>query len=102
MLGLLIKEVEMKELEYLLKREMDEILLDLTDSRIDSTVKRAMKERYTILFSLFKRVAPKNEIMSYMLQTPYNQNKRRKSRKIVLTLILKADILVNVADAATN
>jgi hypothetical protein len=65
MLGLLINEKEVKEIEYLIKREMDEILFDLRDDRIDQVVKRAMEERYKILFSLFKRVAPAKECLKY-------------------------------------
>lgn len=66
MIGILINEKETKELEYLVKREMDEILFDLKDERIDHIVKRSMKERYKILFSLFKRVAPPKECLKYM------------------------------------
>ncbi|MBM4764883.1 hypothetical protein [Bacillus sp. B15-48] len=66
MIGLLINQKEKKELEYLIKREMDEILFDLKDERIDHLVKRSMKERYKILFSLFKRVAPPSECLRYM------------------------------------
>lgn len=66
MIGLLINGKEMKELHYLLKRELDEILFDLKDERIDHIVKRAMEERYSILFNLFKRVAPSNECINYM------------------------------------
>jgi hypothetical protein len=66
MLGVLINEKELKELEYLIKREMDEILFDLKDERIDHVVKRSMKERYQILFSLFKRVASPKECLKYM------------------------------------
>ncbi|MBA4538710.1 hypothetical protein H1Z61_16650 [Bacillus aquiflavi] len=65
MLGLLINEKEIKELHYLMKREMDEILFDLKDERIDNIVKRAMEERYKILFSLFKRIAPPRECFEY-------------------------------------
>ncbi|WP_219915756.1 hypothetical protein [Mesobacillus zeae] len=53
-------------MEYLIKREMDEILFDLKDERIEHIVKRSMKERYKILFSLFKRVAIPNECLKYM------------------------------------
>ncbi|MCM3588540.1 hypothetical protein M3182_22955 [Mesobacillus maritimus] len=66
MLGFLINQKERKELEYLIKREMDEILFDLRDERIDHIVKRSMRERYKILFTLFKRVAPPNECMKYI------------------------------------
>ncbi|WP_462412610.1 hypothetical protein [Neobacillus sp. Marseille-QA0830] len=66
MFGLLINEKEVKEMEYLIKREMDEILFDLSDERIDHIVKRAMEERYKILFALFKRVASHQECMKYI------------------------------------
>lgn len=66
MLGVLINEKETREMEYLIKREMDEILFDLRDERIDHVAKRAMKERYQILFSLFKRVASPRECLKYM------------------------------------
>ncbi|MEH7344001.1 hypothetical protein V7122_09010 [Bacillus sp. JJ1532] len=65
MLGILINNREQKEIQYLIKREMDEILFDLNDERIDHIVKRAMEERYKILFSLFKRVASPNDILRY-------------------------------------
>ncbi|MGG5254650.1 hypothetical protein ACQYAD_14395 [Neobacillus sp. SM06] len=66
MLGLLITEKEVKEIEYLVKREMDEILFDFGDQRIDPIVKRAMAERYKILFGLFKRVASHKECLKYI------------------------------------
>ncbi|WP_258832602.1 hypothetical protein [Peribacillus frigoritolerans] len=66
MLGLLINDKEKMELEYLLKREMDEILFDLQDDRIDYLVKRAINEKYNILFRLFKRVSTEEEILMYM------------------------------------
>lgn len=69
MLGLIIHEKEKLEIQYLLKREMDEILHDLEDPRIDHIVKRAMKERYKILFSLFTRVAPHSECVNYIIST---------------------------------
>jgi hypothetical protein len=66
MFGLLISEKEVKEMEYLIKREMDEILFDLKDDRIDHIVKRSMEERYKILFTLFKRVASPQECFKYI------------------------------------
>lgn len=50
MIGMLINEKERKELEYLLKKELDEILFDLKDERIDHLAKRSMNERYRVLF----------------------------------------------------
>ena len=75
MIGLLINEKEIKEMEYLLKREMDEILFDLKDERIDHIVKRAMEERYKILFALLKRVASPNECFKYIRRV--NRNGRK-------------------------
>ncbi|MCH6269330.1 MULTISPECIES: hypothetical protein [Neobacillus] len=75
MYGLLINEKEVKEIEYLIKREMDEILFDLRDERIDHIVKRAMEERYKILFDLFRRVASPNECFKYMRRGKKEQKK---------------------------
>lgn len=66
MIGFLINEKEAKEMEYLIKREMDEILFDLKDERIDHIVKGAMEERYKILFTLYKRLAAPKECLRYM------------------------------------
>lgn len=68
MLGLLINNEEMKEMEYILKREMEEILLDMTDDRLDYIIKHSIEERYRILFRIFKRVASPNECSKYMLK----------------------------------
>jgi hypothetical protein len=67
-LGLLISKQEIKEVEYLLKREMEELLLDLQNSRLDHIVKRALEERYQTLFCLFKRFASSKDCLKYMRQ----------------------------------
>lgn len=64
--GLLITDTEQKEIEYLIKRELEEILFDLDDNRIDNMVKRAMKERYVTLFQLFRRVASEQDCYKYI------------------------------------
>lgn len=73
MLGLLINDMEHKEIEYLVKRELDELLMDLEDQRIDQMVKRAMRERYQMLFQLFRRVASEQECIKYMPKRSNNQ-----------------------------
>ncbi|GAA0597310.1 hypothetical protein GCM10009001_11900 [Virgibacillus siamensis] len=73
MLGLLINDVEQKEMEYLLKRELEELLMDLEDHRIDQMVKRAMRDRYQTLFNLFRRVASEQECIKYMPRRTENQ-----------------------------
>ncbi|MBP2259154.1 hypothetical protein J2Z81_003148 [Virgibacillus campisalis] len=67
-MGLLINDIEQKEMEYMLKRELEELLMDMDDQRIDHVVRRAMRERYQIVFQLFRRVASEQETMKYMLK----------------------------------
>ncbi|MCA0993583.1 hypothetical protein GLW07_21085 [Bacillus hwajinpoensis] len=66
MMGFLVNFKEMKEIEYLLKREMEELLLDLDNSRIDGLIKRAMEERYQLLLGIYKRTATQAEIAKYV------------------------------------
>jgi len=66
MLGLLINEEEHKEMKYLVKRELEELLFDLGDSRIDQVVKEAMEERYQTLFQLLRRIGTEKECMVYI------------------------------------
>ncbi|TWI53664.1 hypothetical protein [Halalkalibacter nanhaiisediminis] len=67
MLGLILNQKEVQEIEYLLKREMEELLLDLSDPRIDGIIKKAMEEKYQIVFGIYKRFVPPKERMKYML-----------------------------------
>ncbi|MEI3600274.1 MULTISPECIES: hypothetical protein [unclassified Oceanobacillus] len=66
MLGLLINEMEQKEIEYLIKRELEELLMDLEDNRIDALLKKSMRERYEKLFQLLLRVASKEDCLPYI------------------------------------
>ncbi|SDK57159.1 hypothetical protein [Sediminibacillus albus] len=66
MLGFIVNDMEQKEIEYLIKRELEEMLMDLQDKRIDHRVRRAIKERYRILFQLFRRVAEEKECIKYI------------------------------------
>ncbi|KON85762.1 hypothetical protein AF332_02285 [Sporosarcina globispora] len=75
MIGMLLNQKEQKEMEYLIKREMDEILFDLKDDRIDHIVKRAMEERYKILFSLFQRMATPSDCFKYMRSGRHHEKK---------------------------
>ncbi len=65
-LGLLINDQEQHELQYVVKRELEELLFDLEDDRIDKMVKQAMRERYKVLFHLYTRVASEEEIKKYI------------------------------------
>lgn len=77
MLGFMLNDQEVREMEYLLKREMEEILLDLEDPRISLTIKRSMEIKYKLVFRLFCRVAPLEERKKYMI----TNNKYKKILK---------------------
>ncbi|UOQ44566.1 hypothetical protein MUN89_00875 [Halobacillus salinarum] len=66
MYGLMVNEQERREIEYLLKREMEEITFDLGDKRIDTNIKCAMEERYEVLFQIFRRFATREDCLQYM------------------------------------
>ncbi|GAA0306969.1 hypothetical protein GGQ92_003309 [Gracilibacillus halotolerans] len=66
MLGLLINNKEQVELVHVIERELEELLLDLGDHRIDKVVKEAMKQRYKLLFQLYQRVANEEDVRKYI------------------------------------
>lgn len=72
MLGLLLNQNECKELEYLLRKELDEILFDLSDERLDSSLRKAMNERYQSIFKLFSRFAPSQTLSKYARNKYYD------------------------------
>lgn len=65
MLGVLFNDRECKELNYLLRKELDEMLLDLTDNRIDSDIKSAIESRYKVIFRMYARLASPKELSKY-------------------------------------
>lgn len=69
MLGFLLNTKEVQEVEYMVKKEMEELLLDLTDPRIDDVVKKAMEEKYQIIFGIYRRFASTKECAKY-IRTP--------------------------------
>lgn len=62
----MINDEEGKEMEYLIRRELEELLMDMEDHRIDPMVKKAMKDRYQTIFNLYRRIASREECMKYM------------------------------------
>jgi hypothetical protein len=66
MLGLLLSNKETVEMEYILKKELEELLLDLSDERIDSLVRRAMEERYQTIFKVYGRFVSPKELSRYI------------------------------------
>lgn len=67
MIGLLINDQEQKEIKYLVKRELEEILFDLEDHRIDEAIKQSMRERYKVLYQLLCRFGDQQDCIRYML-----------------------------------
>ncbi len=68
MLGLILNNKEVIELEYILKRELEEILCDLSDPRLDEVVKRVLEEKYHIVFGIYKRFGSTQERLNYTLR----------------------------------
>ena len=50
MLGMLFNEKECKELDYVLRKELDE-MLDLSDQRLDQNIRQAIANRYKTVFA---------------------------------------------------
>ena len=69
----MLNNKEAEETEYLLKRELEELLLDLNDERIDGLIRRSMEERYQIIFKIYKRFAPSKDLYKYIRRVRANQ-----------------------------
>lgn len=67
MIGIMLNHRESHEFVYLLKKELDEMLLDLKDGSLDRTVRDAIKERYKVIFRIFARMATPQELSKYAL-----------------------------------
>jgi hypothetical protein len=65
MLGFLFNDRECRELDYVLRKELDEMLFDLNDKRIDNEIKTAIENRYKIIFRMYARLASPKEISRY-------------------------------------
>jgi hypothetical protein len=70
-LGILLNERECKEFDYLLRKELDEMLLDLKDKRIDKSMKSAIELRYKVIFRMFARLASPKELSRYAIHRQY-------------------------------
>ena len=66
MLGILLTEKERHEIEYLIRRELDELLFDFQDDGLEGIVKRAMEEKYRCLYRLFMKVSSPEMCLKYM------------------------------------
>jgi hypothetical protein len=65
MIGFLFNERECRELDYVLRKELDEMLFDLNDKRIDTDIKTAIESRYKVIFRMYARLASPKEISRY-------------------------------------
>lgn len=77
MLGMMLSDKEVKEMEYLVKRELEALLIDLSDERLDGVIKNVMSEKYSILFHLYKRVAPPQDHVRYALSSFRTQTNKK-------------------------
>lgn len=71
MLGFLFNERECRELDYLLRKELDEMLFDLNDKRMDNEIKGAIENRYKIIFRMYARLAAPKDISKYARSRMY-------------------------------
>lgn len=65
MLGFLFNEKECKELNYMLRKELDEMLFDLSDKRLDIEIRHAITSRYRIIFRMYARIASPKDLSKY-------------------------------------
>jgi hypothetical protein len=66
LVGMLLNHQELHEFEYVLKKEMEELMYDLEDHKIDSIVKSVLEERYQIIYRLFCRFAKPADRRKYL------------------------------------
>jgi hypothetical protein len=65
MIGFLFNDRECKELDYVLRKELDEMLFDLNDQRVDTQAKGAIETRYRVVFRMYTRLASTKDISKY-------------------------------------
>lgn len=71
MIGFLFNDRECKELDYVLRKELDEMLFDLKDQQMNSEVKSAIESRYKVIFRMYARLASPREISMYARNRSY-------------------------------
>ncbi|GGH39914.1 hypothetical protein [Paenibacillus segetis] len=76
MLGMLFNEKECKELDYVLRKELDEMLLDMSDHRLDQEIRQAISKRYKTVFRMYARFAPAKELSKYVRRGWFPQAKQ--------------------------
>ncbi|OZB90146.1 hypothetical protein [Paenibacillus sp. XY044] len=76
MLGMLFNDKECKELDYVLRKELDEMLFDLSDQRLDQDIRNAIANRYKTVFRMYARFAPQKELSKYARNSKLSQFKQ--------------------------
>lgn len=76
MLGMLFSEKECGELDYVLRKELDEMLFDLSDHRLDLDIRQAIAKRYKTVFRMYARFAPSKELSKYARKAKIPQVKQ--------------------------
>ena len=71
MLGFIFNERECRELDYVLRKELDEMLFELNDKKIHKEVKSAIEQRYNIIFRMYARLASPKELSRYARNRMY-------------------------------
>jgi len=71
MLGFIFNERECRELDYVLRKELDEMLFELNDKKIHKEVKSAIEHRYNIIFRMYARLASPKELSRYARNRMY-------------------------------
>ncbi len=75
MLGMLLNENECKEMAYVLRKELDEMLFDLSDQRLNQDIRQSIDKRYKTIFKMYARFAPQKELAKYVRSARYPEAK---------------------------
>ncbi|MFS1514636.1 hypothetical protein VQL36_19815 [Chengkuizengella sp. SCS-71B] len=73
MLGILLNDRETQEIDYLLRKELDEMLMDLKDMKLDKQMKTAIEARYKVIFRMYARLASPKQLSKYALNRKYTK-----------------------------
>jgi hypothetical protein len=76
MLGMLFNDKECKELDYVIRKELDEMLMDLDDKRLDQDIRQSIAKRYKVVFHMYARFAPPKELSKYVRNNRFPQIKQ--------------------------
>lgn len=67
MLGMIFTDKECRELGYMLRKELDEMLMDIGDRKLEGPVREAIVNRYKIIFRIYARMASPRDLSRYAI-----------------------------------